>query len=105
MRRILHDLIDDCLFKEDPIAALLDAALQIRRAGLEHLVTRAEATPSAIAALMKAGQIVEAERAVFVARALQSPEDVAAIYDAGSSRIEKACDVVLEAAVRRRSRR
>lgn len=75
---LLRALVDVEAFKASASQALLDAALRVRRAGLEHLVT--EAAPAEVDALALAGEVLAAERAWLAARAAVAPEAVAALF-------------------------
>lgn len=84
---LLRALVDVETFKASPSQALLDAALRVRRAGLEHLVT--EAAPAEVDALALAGEVLAAERAVLSALAFRDVEGVAALFDGGERRRAK----------------
>lgn len=84
---LLRDLVDRELFSKNPTLALYDAALLLRRAGLEHLVT--DATRAEVEALAAAGEQIKSELAVLFTTADRAPEVVAANYDGGLALAEK----------------
>ena len=87
--------------RSDGNEGLLDAALLVRRAGLEHLVT--EPTLEEIVALAKAGEILAHEHAGLAALAHQSPLEFRALLDGGDALVSATVDAVLEKAAARRA--
>lgn len=67
-------------------AALLEAAMQVQRAQLAHLVT--EATGAEIAALADAGDLLAQERSLRLVKALLDPADAFAFSDGGRMKRE-----------------
>lgn len=86
-------------------ASLLDAALQIRRAGLEHLVQ--VTTQDELDAMALAGERLEDERAARFAQAVLEPEEALAPFDGGKSlaRKVKARDELVMARALEKARR
>jgi hypothetical protein len=80
---VLRQLVDADRLKKDPAAELLDAALVVKRAGLEHLVT--EATGVEVHALAKAGEILAKERIAALVLALSDPTRAIAPFDGGAA--------------------
>ena len=93
---LLRELINESLFETNPKKALLDAAILVRMAGLEHLVT--EATRSEVVALALAGLHLGKVNAIDVAKALLDPEKTVAPIDGGAALEGKALDKSLEIA-------
>lgn len=93
---LLRELINEPLFKKDPKKALLDAAILVRMAGLEHLVT--EATRAEVVALALAGLHLGKVSAIDVAKALLAPEEIVAPIDGGAALEGKALEKSLELA-------
>lgn len=94
-RSILRELVDQVdpeAFKADPKAALLDAALLVRRAGLEHLV--GTATLLEVQALALAGEHLQKEQLVDLTRALADPLAAISDVDGGKTRQEALADAV-----------
>lgn len=56
---LLRELVSEELWREDPACALLDAAVFLRRAGLEHLVC--DPSRSEVLALAHAGEVLQDE--------------------------------------------
>lgn len=78
---LVRELVRADLFAANPAAALLDAALLVRRAGLEHLVqgpTRVE-----VEALARAGELVTQERLADLVAKLRHPAAALAPFDDG----------------------
>ncbi len=74
--------------KEDPRAKLEDAALLVRRAGLEHLVIPDDGGPitvDEINALAKAGETLAAERVVMFFTEARAPGSIGSVLDGGKS--------------------
>lgn len=80
---LLRQLVDQNLREENESLAIFEAALLVRQAGLEHLVT--EATEEEVVALACAGERLVAEHATVLARAFRAPEEVSRIFDKGES--------------------
>jgi hypothetical protein len=90
---LLRELVDEVGFREKPAHALLEAALLVRRAGLEHLVlgpTRAE-----VLALAQAGEAIAKERVALLLAALENAPAFLADFDGGA----RARNLVMEAAL------
>jgi hypothetical protein len=79
--------------------ALLAAALDVRRAGLEHLVD-AEVSPEEVKALGMAGDLLEVERALLFRKALADPESLERAFDGGRARRARIVDAFLERVAR-----
>ena len=80
---LLRELIADEEFERDAHAALVNAALLVRRAGLEHLVS--DATLVEVEAMALAGERLADERLASLVNALEKPEDAIAAIDGGRS--------------------
>lgn len=63
-------VIDGDLYKLAPNTAILNAAIKIRRAGLEHLIK--SPGPAEIDAMSMAGEVISVERAILNASPLQT---------------------------------
>lgn len=85
------------------VEGLLDAALLVRRAGLEHLVTEAE--PREVLAMVQAGEILAHERASLAAKAIQQPLHFEALMDGGDKLIAYTVESALSKAAARRAPR
>lgn len=81
---ILLAIVDEDEFRQAPERAMLAAAVRVRRAGLEHLVT-GQVTPLMLASMEIAGEQLRAEQALLLAEAIHNPANVQAFFDGGDT--------------------
>lgn len=85
MTSLLRELMNESALHgdlADAFRTLKEAALLVRKAGLEHLVT--EATEVEVKALAEAGEIVAKEHAVLLTVSLMDPASAVAPFDGGA---------------------
>jgi hypothetical protein len=90
---LLRELVDESAFRENAERALLNAALLVRRSGLEHLVT--EASHAEVLAMAQAGEILAKERVAQFLSAVENVPGFLAEFDGGA----RAREVVMDAAI------
>lgn len=91
---------DESAFRKDPHKALLDAALLVRRAGLEHLVTEAE--PAEVLAMATAGERIAQERAALL---FADPASALEPIDGGAAKREALLEEAFAIAARRAAKK
>lgn len=82
---LLRQLIktEDLRDKKRAARALMNAALLVRRAGLQHLVT--EATEAEVLALAQAGEVLQGEQLAAIAVAVHDPALAVQPLDGGAT--------------------
>lgn len=83
------------LAKEETPQALVEAAVKLRRAGLEHLVDP-DVSEEEVEALGMAGDLLEIERALLARKALNDPEALHRAFDGGKARRTRLAREALE---------